>query len=85
MNKANWHMGKKKQYWIATHSIEPCLLCPTKIHPVLKCSVIMQIERGGVARVYSSNGCTTWVPENKLFNTAEEAWDDYNQSKERLE
>ena len=85
MNQKNWHMGMKKWYWIATHSIEPCLLCPTRVHPVLKCSIIMQMERDGVARVYSSNGCTTWVPKDKLFDTAKKAWADYNEHKQEEE
>ena len=77
----NWHMGKKKQYWIATHSIEPNMFCPTRIHPVLRCSVVMEVEHGNVARVYSANGCTTWVPRNKLFDTAKEAWADYRENR----
>lgn len=78
--------SKKKWYWIATRSIEPCMFCPTKIHPVLKCSIIMGFERDGTARVYSpGNGCTAWVPKNKLFETRGEAWADYQRSKEHNE
>ena len=70
-------MGKPYYYWIATHSIEHCILCPTRISPVLKRSVITGPDTTADVRVLSDNGCTTWVPRNKLFKTPEEAWADY--------
>jgi len=73
-------------YWIADLSIKDCILSPTKIDPVLKCCMIVDIEDDGMARVvdFQTDG-STWVHKKKLFRTPEEAWNDYNQSKERLD
>jgi len=66
------------KYWIATHSLERCLLYPTRIEPVLKRSTVVRHERNGTVQVLNDNDCTSFVPQNKLFDTPEEAWADYN-------
>ena len=71
-------MSKQQtKYWIATHSIERCLLCPTRIKPILKRCTVVKKNRHNLMEVLNDNDCTSFVPSDKLFDTPEEAWADY--------